>query len=128
MIENHTAEHDSALDALTNLTDVTRAGTDELITINVELTRMSRQRQTGWSWRRIMSATDVPNPLSVVSTITANLARAAGRFRRSLVRSLRTEGMQVNEIGSLLAVSRQRVSALARHRPTDGPTANAPAE
>jgi predicted transcriptional regulator len=46
--------------------------------------------------------------------IAARLARAGGEFRRSLAQMLRDEGVRITEIGHILDVSRQRVSALLR--------------
>jgi hypothetical protein len=110
---------DSALDALTTLSKVTSRGVEDLNAVQDDLATMEERRRRGWSWRRILASTESHNPLSDVARIVADLGIASGRFRRALARALRGEGMRINEIGSLLEVTRQRVSALVRNRRPD---------
>jgi len=110
---------DPVVAALTKLSDVATSSADDLMGLNEHLDEIRSRRVRGWSWHRIISDGEVPNPLSLLTTIAANFARASGAFRRALAVGLRKEGMQVTEIASLFGVSRQRVSALIRPRPKD---------
>jgi predicted XRE-type DNA-binding protein len=125
MIEAEEAEsggtrEDPVVTALTTLSDVAASSADDLIGLNEHLDAIRSRRIRGWSWHRIISDVDVPNPLSLLTTIATNFARASGAFRRALAVGLRKEGMQVTEIAALFGVSRQRVSALIRPRPKEG--------
>lgn len=116
MTDTQSSDEDLALDALTELSDVAESSAAELSAVRDDLSTMRHRRLQGWSWRRIISSTNASNPLTVVSRIAAQIGRASGRFRRALARALRSEGMRLTEIGRLLEVSRQRVSALVRNR------------
>ena len=110
---------DPVVAALATLSDVATTSADDLLELNVHLDEIRSRRIRGWSWHRIISDVDVPNPLSLLTHIATNFARASGAFRRALAVGLRKEGIQVTEIASLFGVSRQRVSALIRPRPAD---------
>ena len=59
-------------------------------------------------------------PLVQLLTRTTNLLHSYGtRVRRTEARALHREGMTMDEIARLFGVTRQRVSALLRERPTD---------
>jgi hypothetical protein len=122
MIEPTELEREPAVSALEHLSQVADAGATELRTIGDDLTTMQTQRKRGWSWRRILATSSLPQPLSRLSRLTAELGAASGAFRRALVRALRSEGMQITTIAGLFEVSRQRVSALVRPgaSPLDG--------
>jgi hypothetical protein len=113
------AREDPVVTALTTLSDVATSSADDLLGLNEHLDEIRSRRIRGWSWHRIISDVDVPNPLSLLTHIATNFARASGGFRRALAVGLRKEGMQVTEIASLFGVSRQRVSALIRPRVRD---------
>ena len=121
MIESEEAEsgetrEDPVVQALTTLSDVAASSADDLIGLNEDLAVLRNHRVRGRSWHRIISDDDAPNPLSSLTSIATNFARASGGFRRALAVGLRKEGMQVTEIAALFGVSRQRVSALIRPR------------
>jgi hypothetical protein len=107
-------DHDPALQALTNLSEIAEAGANELHALNADLSTMKGHRRRGWTWRRIISAAGSPNPLSIVARVASDLSRANGALRRALARALRDEGMQLTDIGRLFGVTRQRVGALVR--------------
>jgi hypothetical protein len=112
--EDH-REPDPALEALTTLSAVAARSAQDLNAVNDDLLAMERHRRNGWSWRQIMSASSGPgSPLSAMARIVGDLRHAGAEFRRALARALRLEGMRISEIGSLLQVSRQRVTALLR--------------
>ena len=107
---------DPVVAAITTLSAVASSSADDLIRLNEDLAALRNHRVRGRSWHRIISEVDSPNPLSALTTIASNFARASGAFRRALAVGLRKEGMQVTEIAALFGVSRQRVSALIRTR------------
>lgn len=110
---------DLALEALGALSEAAQASADELRSINDDIDTMRRRRSRGWSWRRIMASMDSPNALSAITGVAVRLGSACGEFRRSLAQTLRAEGMRTAEMGSLLGVSRQRVSALLHAKRPD---------
>jgi hypothetical protein len=118
MAESVEVEQDLVLEALTNLSDVATSTADDLAELNEDLARIRRRRQQGSSWGHIISDTDTPNPLSLLTKVAADLALACGGFRRAMAIGLRREGLAVSEIAGLFDVSRQRVSALIRSRGT----------
>jgi hypothetical protein len=120
MAETEEIEQDQVLEALASLSDVATSSANELIALSEDLADIRRHRISGWSWRRIVSSEDSPKPLSVLTHIASEFARASGGYRRALAHGLRDEGMQVTEIASLFEVSRQRVSALIRPRTSNG--------
>jgi hypothetical protein len=106
--------NDPALHALTSLSETATEGANQLHAIDADISAMKEQRKRGWSWSRVISAADSPNPLSIVARIASDLSRANGALRRALARALRDEGTQLTEIARLFGVTRQRVSALLR--------------
>jgi ribosomal protein L17 len=120
MAETEEIEQDQVLEALASLSDIATSSANELIALSEDLADIRRHRISGWSWRRIVSSEDSPKPLSVLTHIASEFARASGGYRRALAHGLRDEGMQVTEIASLFEVSRQRVSALIRPRTSNG--------
>jgi predicted XRE-type DNA-binding protein len=117
--DSRDAPDDPVVAALTNLSEVATSSADNLMGLNEDIATLHSRRRRGWSWNRIISDADSPNPLAALTAIATNFARASGGFRRALALGLRKEGMQVTEIASLFGVSRQRVSALIRPRPQD---------
>jgi hypothetical protein len=109
-------EPDLVLAALTTLSRVATSSARGLSELNEGLASMRVRRLGGWSWRRIMSEAEAPNPLAQLTRIVTDLARTCGGLRRALAVGLRQEGMQVTEIAAMFEVSRQRVSALIRPR------------
>jgi hypothetical protein len=118
MSESVEVEQDVVLEALANLSDVATSTADDLAELNEDLARLRRSRQLGSSWRHIISDTDTPNLLSLLTKVAADLALACGSFRRATAIGLRREGVAVTEIAGLFDVSRQRVSALIRSHDT----------
>jgi hypothetical protein len=120
MAETGEIEKDRVLGALASLSEVATSSANELIALSEDLAEIRRHRISGWSWRRIVSSEDSPKPLSILTHIASDFARASGGYRRALAHGLRDEGMQVTEIANLFEVSRQRVSALIRPRTSNG--------
>jgi predicted XRE-type DNA-binding protein len=118
-VETGENRDDPAVIALTTLSDMAASSAEDLIGLNEDLAVIRNHRIRGWSWHRIISDANTPNPLALLTTIAANFARTSGGFRRALAVGLRKEGMQVTEIAALFGVSRQRVSALIRSRHQD---------
>jgi predicted XRE-type DNA-binding protein len=120
MTESLEVEQDPVLEALSVLSEVAISSASDLADLNEDLAGLRQSRLQGWTWRRIISDADTPNPLSLLSKIAADLARACGGFRRALAQGLRREGLQITEIASIFEVSRQRVSALIRSNGSSG--------
>jgi hypothetical protein len=114
MVDSLEVKQDPVLEALTNLSEVATSSANDLADLKEDLAVLRHNRLQGWSWRRIITDDNSPNPLSLLTKIAADLARACGGFRRALALGLRREGLQVTEIATLFEVSRQRVSALLR--------------
>jgi hypothetical protein len=114
MSESPEMAKDPVLEALSNLTRVAASCEGDLAELRRTLTRLRQNRLDGWSLRRMMAEAGSPSPLSLMTKVASNLARACGGFRRALALGLRQEGLQVTEIATLFEVSRQRVSALVR--------------
>jgi hypothetical protein len=112
MPDTKQADEDLALSALNSLSETTASSIEGLTAVNFQLAEVRRRRRRGWTWLRIASNADGPNPLATVTAIAADLAVATGEFRRALAHSLRSEGLPLSRIASLLDVSRQRVGAL----------------
>ena len=73
----------------------------------------------GRALREIVPNEETP-PLVQLLTRSTNLLHSYGtRVRRTEARALHREGMTMDEIARLFGVTRQRVSALLRARPTD---------
>ncbi len=121
MAELLKAEEDPVLEALASLSDVATSSAEDLVTLNEDLLRVRQRRLQGSSWRHIMADSSSPHLLSTLTKIVADLGRACGGFRRALALGLRSEGLQVTEIGTLFRVSRQRVSALIRTNGVSSP-------
>jgi len=113
---NGKQDGDSVDAALAELSDVAASSATELISLQEDLDEIRGYRMRGRPWRHIISDTDSPNPLSLLTKVAANVSRAGGAYRRALAVGLRKDGMQVTEIARLFDVSRQRVSALLRPR------------
>jgi hypothetical protein len=126
--EEGSADEASVDEALTELSAVAESSANELIGLNEDLAEIRGRREHGWSWRRIISDSAGPRPLTSLSKVAADIARASGAFRRALAVGLRDEGMQVTEIAKLFEVSRQRVSALLRVRGAAEPPESFPHE
>jgi PAS domain S-box-containing protein len=71
-------------------------------------------RSKGLTYADIVTGTDGPLVIELVSDLIDNLNYAGGRMRRAEARALHSEGLTMEKISLLLRVSRQRVSAILR--------------
>jgi DNA-directed RNA polymerase sigma subunit (sigma70/sigma32) len=104
------------------LEDLDRALDESLEMTNRMKARIAEIRSASAEGRPLVEI--VPNeetPLLVqLLTRSTNLLHSYGnRVRRTEARALHREGMTMDEIARLFGVTRQRVSALLRERPTD---------
>jgi hypothetical protein len=76
------------------------------------------QRAAGLSYRQIETGSPTPLLVELSRQNLAVLTDAASRLRRAETRALYAEGMTMEQIADLFGVTRQRVSALLRARPT----------
>jgi DNA-directed RNA polymerase sigma subunit (sigma70/sigma32) len=106
----------SALDELDEALDQT----SDMIRLMKERAMMIRKAsQEGIPLRDIVPAEQTPLLVQLL-TRTTNLLHAYGnKVRRTEARALHGEGMTMDEIARLFGVTRQRVSALLRSKPSD---------
>jgi predicted transcriptional regulator len=107
------SEEDEILMGLADLV----AATDELRRRLASLlgsTPMSLRGTTSLSYGQIMPLNKRIQVIELISEAYKSVADAAGRFRQAEVKALYDEGMTMDEIATVVGVTRQRVSALLR--------------
>jgi hypothetical protein len=111
-------DDDDAEQALRGL-DVALATTiEDLKAARVRLAEIEQKRAEGKSWREIAEHQPRPLVVEVISHALDRLAMAGSSFRRAQADALHREGMSMERVAGLFGVTRQRVSALLRERPT----------
>lgn len=110
---------DEVLDALDELCDaiVANARDGELIRRRAETIRKARAE--GRSYREIVSDSDGPLVVELVSDKLDRLFKAGSRVRRAEAAALHAEGLSMDRIAEVFGVTRQRVSKLLK--PTSRP-------
>ncbi len=104
---------------LSALEDLERALEENIAANEAALVRIGELRElrlSGLDYRDI--ADKIGRPM-VVETISANLERLRTRgaaLRRAQAQALHDEGLTMEEIAGLFGVTRQRISAILRHR------------
>ena len=73
----------------------------------------------GLPLREIVPSEETPLLVQLLTRATGLLQFYGNRVRRTEASALHSDGMTMDEIASLFGVSRQRVSALLRSRPSD---------
>jgi len=76
-------------------------------------------RRSGMSYSWIMRHSDRPLLEEILTRNLVTLQELRRQLRRTVLRSLREEGLTVVQIAALLGVSRQRVQTLLRRRAED---------
>ena len=102
-----------ALDALTQVLHENQARNEQAI---ARAERVRARRLEGERYRDIVESEEGPLLLELATESLAALMHAAGRLRRAQADALHAEGLTMDRIAELFGVTRQRVSALLRHR------------
>jgi hypothetical protein len=109
---------DPVLSALDNVRDA--------LLLNVELgtralekiERLMARREAGEPWTVIVPTEDKPLVVEMLSANLERLSTAGSRLRRAQARALHDAGMTMEQIATSFGVTRQRVSALLKERPS----------
>lgn len=110
---------DPVLAALDDLTEALARNVEVGTAVLARIERMTAAKEEGRSWTELVEHEERP---LIVEQLSANLERlssAGSRLRRAQAKALHDEGMTMEQIASFFGVTRQRVSALLRPRPTD---------
>lgn len=103
--------------ALSDLSDVTEHSIADQRSMVKQIRQMRLSRRRGKPWSEILAAGAGPGLLSLSGRVIARLIQATGRVKRAMARTLRSEGLGLEEIGRLLGVTHQRVSHLLARSP-----------
>ena len=85
---------------------------------------LARLRREGLSWEEVLQEDESPRLTTVLAEGTQAMIQANSRVRRALAATLHAGGLSMERIGQLLAISRQRVSAVLKE--TGGPSTDPP--
>ncbi|MDT7549867.1 MAG: hypothetical protein QOE84_2261, partial [Actinomycetota bacterium] len=103
----------AALGAVRQLLERTRDRIDDVAARTAEI---QSGRARGLSYAELLTGARHPIVLDVLSELLDGLFDAGSRLRRAEARALYADGLSMDKIGSLLRVSRQRVSAIINSR------------
>lgn len=107
---------DEVLDALAAFVAVLESNR-ERTELAMEKARALRERRAeGMTYREIVSSEERPLIVELATNNIDALHDAGSRFRRAEAAALHREGLTMDRIAQLFGVTRQRVSALLRHR------------
>jgi hypothetical protein len=108
------AEESQLDDALAELGAALEAGAADQQAMADRISEVREQHQAGESLSDILEREPRPTLLQLLNRTTSRLVRAGNLVRRSLVASLRREGLTTDQIARLFGVTRQRISRLLR--------------
>jgi DNA-directed RNA polymerase sigma subunit (sigma70/sigma32) len=91
-----------------------QVGTEVLERIDV----LVAERAAGRPWSDIVPTEDKPLVVELLSANLDRLSSAGSRLRRAQAKALHDEGLTMEQIAALFGVTRQRVSALLKERPS----------
>jgi hypothetical protein len=100
--------------ALGQLEAALEAGAADQQAMADRIGEVREQHEAGESLSEILDREPRPTLLELLNRTTARLVRAGNLVRRSLVASLRHEGLTTDQIARLFGVTRQRISRLLR--------------
>lgn len=98
----------------------------EALAINVEIgtlvleraDRLIAEHRAGRPWSEVVPAEERPLLIELLSANFERLSSAGSRLRRAQAKALHDEGMTMEQIATCFGVTRQRVSALLKERPS----------
>lgn len=114
---------DEVLDAVWGMIEAVRQIADRLEMAETQAARIGDMRSGGIAYRDIIASAKRPLLMQIATMDLEAIAAAGTRLRRIGARTLRDEGMTIDQIAQEFGVSRQRVSRLLRADPdTPGPS------
>jgi PAS domain S-box-containing protein len=108
------AADDAVLLALAGVLETAHDARDYVERIISVASDMRESRANGLTYADIVTGTDGPLVIELVTDFIDSLIFAGSRMRRAEARALYAEGLTMEKISLLLRVSRQRVSAIIR--------------
>jgi hypothetical protein len=108
------------MDVSATALEVVAADVDQAADDEREIARQARSmqhlRDLGWSWTHILNGESAPGILTRLRDSAHKLLHATSQLTAALAHGLHEEGQSLRQIGHLLGVTHQRVSAILRHR------------
>ena len=105
---------DEVLQALDALTDAVRDNNRRNAEVLARADKLRHARATGAAWSDLVSESERPLIVELLTQNMTALATAGSRLRRLEARVLHDEGLSMERIASLFGVTRQRISELLR--------------
>jgi PAS domain S-box-containing protein len=105
---------DAVLVALAGIVETAQSTRESLEHVISCANDMRDSRAQGLTYADIVTGTDGPLVIELVTDLIDNLIHAGSRLRRAEARALYAEGLTMEKVSLLLRVSRQRVSAIIR--------------
>ncbi len=117
---------DAVLVALQDLVDAAEQMAQATTLVTTRAAQIRTCREQGLSYRAVVSGNDTPLIAGLLTDSIARFEAAGTRFRRAEAHALHQEGMTLEQIAGLFGLTRQRISALLRHRSPKPSTARPP--
>jgi len=109
---------DPVADALEELIRVVRQNRADGKVVIERAEALLDARRSGRPWRELVPEEPAPQIVELLAGKLERLAAGSSRFRRAQAKALHDEGLTMEQIAGLFGVTRQRVSALLKERPT----------
>ena len=108
--ERDARQEDDVLEAIGALAAAIEANSDDEKLLTQRLDDLRRERRRGVPVTQALTGEASPGTMQVLGRILSRLMDASGLVRRSLARSMRTEGTSIPAIARIFGVTHQRVS------------------
>lgn len=108
---------DPFLEALTALEDVLADNGRRASLIKKRITQLRRLRSRGAPYAEIVSSTDGPLIVQLLTESSTALDTCGANVRRAEAHALYAEGLTMEQIAERFGVTRQRISTLLRKTP-----------
>jgi DNA-directed RNA polymerase sigma subunit (sigma70/sigma32) len=109
---------DPVLAALENVKDALARNVEAGTLALGRAERLIAEHQAGRPWSDVIPSEDKPLIVELLSQNFERLSTAGSRLRRAQAKALHDEGMTMEQIAACFGVTRQRVSALLKERPS----------